>query len=80
MTAVAAEAALHDCRDAFAATLEVRDYIFNEQLEALTVGNTQAEQKDPATWFGENRLTNNVQAQLGVSIFLPFSWEYRLPK
>ena len=24
--------------------------------------------------------TNNVQAQLGVSIFLPFSWEYRLPK
>ena len=32
------------------------------------------------TWFGEKPLTNNVQAQLGISIFLPFSWEYRLPK
>ena len=28
----------------------------------------------------KTKLTNNVQAQLGVSIFLPFSWEYRLPK
>jgi outer membrane beta-barrel protein len=64
----------------FAAILEVRDYIYNEQLEALTIAPTQAQQQDSNTWFGENRLTNNVQAQLGVSIFLPFSWEYRLPK
>ena len=35
---------------------------------------------DQKTWYGETKLTNNVQAQLGVSIFLPFSWEYRLPK
>ena len=33
-----------------------------------------------STWFGESRLTNTVQAQVGISIFLPFSWEYRLPK
>lgn len=63
-----------------AATVEIRDYIYNEQLEALTVAPTQQQQQDQGTWFGENRLTNNVQAQLGVSIFLPFSWEYRLPK
>jgi outer membrane beta-barrel protein len=61
-----------------AANLEVRDYIFNDQLESLT--------KDPddplnqATWYGDSRLTNNVQAQVGISIFLPFSVEYKLPK
>jgi outer membrane beta-barrel protein len=64
----------------FAADLEVRDYIYNEELEALTIAPTQAEQQDKKTWFGENKITNNVQAQLGVSVFLPFSWEYRLPK
>jgi len=70
-----------------AATLEVRDYIFNEALENLTIApgsasnpNDPNSPANPSTWFGENRLTNNVQAQLGVSIFLPFSWEYRLPK
>lgn len=64
----------------FAADLEIRDYIYNEQLEALTIAPTQAQQQDPNTWFGDTKLTNNVQAQLGISIFLPFSWEYRLPK
>jgi outer membrane beta-barrel protein len=68
----------------FAANLEVRDYIYNEQLENLSIG-TQPIKKaggpdDPNTWFGENSLTNNVQAQIGISIFLPFGWEYRLPK
>lgn len=64
----------------FAAMLEVRDYIYQEKLENLTVATTQAQQQNKATWFGDNQLTNNVQAQLGISIFLPFSWEYRLPK
>ena len=67
----------------FAANFEVRDYIFPEQLEAVTVkpGTRGAgSAADPNTWNGETQLTNNVQAQLGVSVFLPFSWEYRLPK
>ena len=64
----------------FAVTMEVRDYIYIEQLENTEVAPTQAAQRDPNTWFGEKPLTNNVQAQLGISIFLPFSWEYRLPK
>jgi outer membrane beta-barrel protein len=74
----------------FGVTLEIRDYIFNEQLEALTVGPnstaasgqppTPGSAQDPSTWYGSSTITNNVQAQIGLSIFLPFSWEYRLPK
>lgn len=62
----------------FSVNLEVRDYIFNDQLEATT---TEAGEEDnPDTWLGEKKLTNAVQAQLGVSIFFPFNFEYRLPK
>jgi outer membrane beta-barrel protein len=68
-------------------TAEIRDYIYNEALENTKVANGPlSNPSDPnspandATWYGENRLTNNVQAQIGLSIFLPFSWEYRLPK
>lgn len=64
----------------FAVTTELRDYIYPEKLEATTVAPTAEQQRDPSTWLGETRITNHVQAQLGVSIFLPFSWEYRLPK
>jgi outer membrane beta-barrel protein len=61
----------------FATTLEVRDYIFNDELEATKVALEPTNQK---TWLGEKKLTNNVQAQIGLSIFFPFSFEYRLPK
>jgi len=64
----------------FAVNLEVRDYIFNEALENTTVAQTQAQQLDPSTWYGDSKITNNIQAQIGVSIFFPFSWTYRLPK
>lgn len=61
----------------FAADLEVRDYIFIDKLENTVIA---ANPTDQSTWYGQNKLTNAVQAQVGVSIFLPFSWEYRLPK
>lgn len=73
----------------FAAILEFRDYIFMEKLENLdpmvlnpeTSAPYSAEEvADPANWYGEDELTNNVQLQFGVSIFMPFSFEYRLPK
>ncbi len=64
----------------FAVVGELRDYIYIEQLENVSIAATQAEQANPNTWFGEKPLTNNVQAQVGISMFLPFSWEYRLPK
>jgi outer membrane beta-barrel protein len=68
----------------FAANLEVRDYIYNEQLESLKSATAPLGQphgpQDSGDWFGDNKITNNVQAQVGISIFLPFGWEYRLPK
>ena len=63
----------------FAAVLEVRDYIFLDKLEN-TEAVVGAAASDLATWYGQNKLTNAIQAQIGVSIFLPFSWDYRLPK
>ncbi|HMJ56440.1 MAG TPA: outer membrane beta-barrel domain-containing protein [Polyangiaceae bacterium] len=63
----------------FAGVLEVRDYIFLDKLENTEV-YAGAEALDQKNWYGQTKLTNNVQAQLGVSIFLPFAWEYRLPK
>jgi len=64
----------------FAAVLEVRDYIFIDQLESLTVPPDPQDRADEANWLGDTSLTNNVQAQLGVSVFIPFSFKYRLPK
>ena len=63
----------------FAAMLEVRNYIFQDALENTIVKEGKQAQ-DSGTWYGDKPITVNVQAQLGVSIFLPFSWEYRLPK
>ncbi len=58
----------------FAADLEVRDYIFSDKIEATTVA---ANPVDQSTWYDKSsRLTNNVQAQLGVSVFIPFSFDY----
>lgn len=71
----------------FAAMLEISDYIFFDELEnpSIATGSDPKTGKpnaqDPGTWLAaDNSFTNNVQAQLGVSVFLPFSWEYRLPK
>jgi hypothetical protein len=52
--------------------------MFNDKLENLQV--VAGRENDPATWTDETSFTHNVQAQVGVSIFLPFSFEYRLPK
>lgn len=64
----------------FAAVLEVRDYVFNDKLENLTANPDPVIAQNPATWYGQTSLTNNVQAQIGAAIFLPFSFDYRLPK
>lgn len=72
----------------FAAIFEIRSYGYRETLENLY--NFDSEIKDEAkrkawrenedNWTDEKKLTINVQAQAGISVFLPFSWEYRLPK
>ena len=63
----------------FAAVLEVRDYAFFDKLENTSIDPLHP--TDPSTWYASGTtLTNNVQAQIGVSVFLPPSWDYRLPK
>ena len=70
----------------FAAMLEVSDYIFFDKLENPTIAdglgsNGKPKAQDSGTWLAEGTsFTNNVQAQVGFSVFLPFTWEYRLPK
>jgi outer membrane beta-barrel protein len=66
----------------FAAILELRDYMYQEQLESTEDVDKRDEgwRQDSSHWNGDKPFTNNVQIQAGVSVFLPFSWEYRLPK
>jgi outer membrane beta-barrel protein len=72
-----------------AAVLEVRDIIFDDKLENTVVatGSTTLPLTDknnplnPATWYDQNsHITNDIQLQVGISLFLPTSFEYRLPK
>jgi outer membrane beta-barrel protein len=72
-----------------AATLEVRDLIFFDKIENTKVasGSPTLPLSDPNnplnpnTWYDPNtHLTNDVQLQVGLSFFLPTSFEYRLPK
>jgi outer membrane beta-barrel protein len=61
-----------------AAVVEVSDYVYWEQLENPTIA---ADPTVSSTWLAPGTyVTNNVQAQVGLSFFLPFTWEYRLPK
>src|SRR5580658_7630187 len=71
-----------------AAVVEVRDLMFFDRIEATTVAplttapatNPQSP-LNPATWYDPNtHFTNDVQMQVGLSFFLPTSFEYRLPK
>lgn len=71
-----------------AAVVEVRDLMFFDKIESTTLAplmtapatNAQS-QLNPATWYDPNtHFTNDVQMQVGLSFFLPTSFEYRLPK
>ncbi|HXK20212.1 MAG TPA: outer membrane beta-barrel domain-containing protein [Polyangiaceae bacterium] len=63
----------------FAVNVAVKDYIYPEKLESLTVNEPDPSNKN--SWVDKNpKLTNDVELQAGVSIFVPFSFDYRLPK
>jgi outer membrane beta-barrel protein len=71
----------------FALMAEISDYAFFDELEnpSIAQGSDPAtglpNATNPETWLAEDsEFTNNVQAQIGISVFLPFTWEYRLPK
>lgn len=72
---------------------EIRNYIYSEQLEATTIqpnertGPLRPEdlqnpmlRQNPNTWIGSNALTDNVMVQVGFTVFLPFSFNYRLQR
>jgi outer membrane beta-barrel protein len=74
-----------------AAVLELRDYIYQEELENIFSGTsadgancngTQVglSHADQRYWICQKKLTNAVQAQVGLSFFLPTTFNYRLPK
>ena len=59
---------------------EFRDYLYLEKLENLDV-ELGAAREDEETWIDqEATLTNNVTAHVGVTLFFPFTFEYRYPK
>ncbi len=61
-----------------AAVVEVRDIMYFEKIEALTISPRPLDQ---ASWYDKDtHFTNDVQLQVGLSLFLPTSFDYRLPK
>jgi outer membrane beta-barrel protein len=76
-----------------AATLEIRDIMYFEKIESVTVplgaavtaaagpGAYAQSPLNPDNWYDKDtHFTNNVQMQVGLSFLLPTSFEYRLPK
>jgi outer membrane beta-barrel protein len=74
-----------------AAVLEVRDIMYFEKIEnthvdtgpSVTAGMPGYDNSplNPKDWYDKNtHFTNDVQMQVGLSLFLPTSFEYTLPK
>jgi outer membrane beta-barrel protein len=64
----------------FAIFGELRDYMYLEKLENLNV-ELGANRENMGTWTDQNAtLTNNVMAHVGITLFFPFTFEYRYPK
>lgn len=76
-----------------AITLELRNFIYPELLEntrtnfresAVVNGRASTTcadcRRNPANWTSSNALTDNVMLSAGLTFFLPFSFNYRLPK
>lgn len=59
---------------------ELRDYMYLEKLENLNVELGQDRTRE-STWIDQNStLTNNVTLHTGVTLYFPFSFDYRYPK
>ena len=59
---------------------EIRDYAYLERNENLEVALGER-RFDESTWLSDSpTFTNNVTAQIGLTVFFPFSFDYRLPK
>ena len=63
----------------FAFNFSVKDYAYPEKLENLDVDEVDPGNK--SRWLDSKAsFTQNVELQGGLSIFVPFSFDYRLPK
>jgi len=59
---------------------ELRDYMYLETLENLNVG-FGADRNNPETWVQSSpAFVNNVTAQIGLAIFVPFDFSYNQPR
>ena len=58
--------------------------MYFEKIEATTIATADmgsGSKVDPSTWYDKDQhFTNDVQIQVGLSMFLPTSFDYRLPK
>ena len=62
------------------AFVEFRDYMFLEEYESVEVAVGE-QRANPATWLDDDStFTHNASIQVGLTFFLPPTFEYRLPK
>ncbi len=61
-----------------AATLELRDYAFDDQIENTALDKLTS--TNPKDWTQDVGIVNNIQAQVGLSFFIPPTFSYYLPK
>ena len=62
-------------------SVELRDYIFPEELESLVTYSATADREDSDRWLQEEHaLTNNVTLSVGITLLLPFTVNYKLKK
>jgi outer membrane beta-barrel protein len=60
---------------------ELRVYPYLEKLENLRVGLGEANRSNPKGWLDDSStLVFNVVASVGMSIYFPFTFDYKLPK
>ncbi|MEM1417362.1 MAG: outer membrane beta-barrel domain-containing protein, partial [Myxococcota bacterium] len=61
--------------------VEFRDYAWLERFESLEVAPTPDQRADPDTWLDDSpTFVNNATINFGITMFFPFTFEYRLPK
>ena len=63
--------------------MELRTYPYLEKLENLRVKLGEANRKDPkrGQWLdSSSTLVWNVVASVGLTIYIPFGFDYKLPK
>ncbi len=59
---------------------EIRDYMFLEKVENPVARNDDTWEANKKNWYGSDAFTSNVMVHAGVSIFIPFAFDYELTK